>query len=73
MPALTISCLRPLTAERGRGLTALEALFSDNSRVRFRVLSRDPAAMRAIAGEALPEHERAVEAWLNAHSGRHAA
>ena len=73
MPALTISRVRPLLAERGRGTTLVEALFSDNRTVRFRVLSRDPAAVRAIAAEVLPEHERVVEAWLEAHSGRRVA
>ena len=74
MPApITISRLRPILAERGRGIMLVEALFSDNRTVRFRVLSRDPAAVQAVADEALPEHEKAVERWLDAHSGRRSA
>ena len=53
MPTPTISRLRPLLAERGLGITLVEALFSDNRPIRFRVLSRDPAAVRAVAEEEL--------------------
>jgi alpha-beta hydrolase superfamily lysophospholipase len=73
MPPPTISRLRPLLAERGLGTTLVEVLFSDNRLVRFRVLSRDPAAVQAVSDEALPEHEKAVEAWLDRQSGRDVA
>jgi alpha-beta hydrolase superfamily lysophospholipase len=73
MPTPTISRVRPLAAERGRGVTLVEALFSDNRLVRFRVLSRDPAAVQAVGTGPLPEHERVVEAWLEAHGGRRVA
>ena len=33
---------------RQTGITLIEALFSDNRTVRFRVLSRDPAAVQAV-------------------------
>ena len=69
----TISRIRPLMAERGLGITLVEALFSDNRAVRFRVLSRDPAAVQAVGTGPLPEHERVVEAWVDAHSGRRVA
>lgn len=41
--------------------------------LRFRVLSRDPAAVQAVGGEALPEHEKVVERWLTEHSERYPA
>ena len=59
-------------SERGLGITLVEVLFSDSRLVRFRVLSRDPAAVQAVGAEALPEHERVVEAWLDRLSGREA-
>ena len=70
--ALAVVRVRPLTAERGLGTTLLEAIFSDNRTIRFRVLSRDPAAVQAI-GIVAPEHERAIEAWLDTQSGPEAA
>lgn len=73
MPSPTISRLRPILAQRGLGIMLVETLFSDNRRLRFRVLSRDPAAVQAISDEPLPEHEKAVERWLDAHRGRSAA
>jgi hypothetical protein len=41
-----------------------EALFSDGLNAPFRVLSRDPVGVRVVADEPLPQHERAIEAWL---------
>ena len=54
MPApISVVRIRPLLAERRLGTTLLEVLFGDNRTVRFRVLSRDPAAVRAVADEAV--------------------
>jgi hypothetical protein len=71
--AIAISRVRRLMATRGLGVTLIEVLFSDNRTVRFRVLSHDPPSVCAVGGEGLPEHEAAVERWLEAHSSRDAA
>ena len=69
----TSSAFSPSSPRRRFGITVGEALFSDGLTARFRVLCRDPASVRVIADRQLPEHEKAVEAWLTAHSGRAAA
>jgi hypothetical protein len=51
-------------ATRRIGIELGEALFSDGLTARFRVLCRDPVSVRVVADEPMPQHERAVEAWL---------
>jgi len=73
MPAIHVVRIQPILTTRRFGISVGEALFSDGLTARFRVLCRDPASVRVIADRQLPEHEKAVEAWLTAHSGQAAA
>jgi hypothetical protein len=74
MPApVSVVRIRPVLATRLLGLKIGEALFSDGSEARFRVLSRDPIAVHVIGDEARGEHERAVVEWLAKQRGEVAA
>ena len=53
-------------ATRYLGLTVGEATFSDDLRAKFRVLSRNPPAVRILEERATPAHERALVAWMAA-------
>ena len=72
-PALSVVRAHAVMSSRAFGMTLGEALFSDGLTARFHVLCRDPPSVRVIADRQLPEHERAVERWMDEHTGRHAA
>jgi hypothetical protein len=63
-PAISVVHIYPLLATRRLGIKVGDALMSDGETVRFRVLSRDPLAVRLIGEARLPGHERAIEARL---------
>ena len=72
MPVSVIR-IRPTLSERGFGIRTGTALFSDGVSARFRVLNPDPPAVRILGDEPMPEHERAIEAWLAEQGGPEAA
>jgi hypothetical protein len=62
-PAIRVVRVYPIIATRRLGIKIADALMSDET-VRFRVLSRDPLAVRAIGDGRLLGHEQAIELWL---------
>ena len=71
--SVTVTMIRQAISERGFGIRTGTALFSDGLSARFHVLNPDPPAVRILGDEAMPEHERAVEAWLANQAGPAAA
>ena len=69
---ITVVRVQCVLATRHLGLTVGDARFSDGLLARFRVLSRDPIAVRMVTDRPLPAHEKAVEEWL-ARNARAAA
>jgi hypothetical protein len=63
-PAGLVVRVYPIIATRRLGIKIADALMSDGETVRFRVLSRDPLAVRAIGDGRLLGHEQAIELWL---------
>ena len=68
MPVI-VTMIRPAISERGFGIRTGTALFSDGVSARFHVLNPDPPAVRILGDEPMPEHERAIEAWLAEQGG----
>ena len=64
--AAPISVIRvyPVLTTKHLGISVGDALFSDNQTIRFHTLSKSPPAVRLLSDRPMPEHERALVAWL---------
>ena len=58
--------VRPRLTSKYLGISVGDACFSDDQMIRFHVLSKNPPAVRLLSDRPLPEHEKALIAWLAA-------